>query len=136
MLVSEVVNLLGPPDRTRGPDEFSSVTRQHFRKHSLFVDYDGAGRCVAVELYGDAPVALDGVALSGTTYRDMVARLRAAGAPVLEQRDGLRCDALGLSAYAPKLMDPEVKEAPLESVLVYAPGYYDELDATLARGRS
>lgn len=129
----EVRERLGTAGKVRPPQGSLGTVREHFPDHSLFVDYDRTGKCAGIEFYPEARVVLDGRDLMAMTYRELVLHLRAKGASVAEEGDGFRCDPLGLAGYAPQLGDPVLTDAPLESVLVYGPGYYDELDALLAK---
>ncbi len=128
----EVHHVLGQPDwRESAADPFG-LSREQFNDCCAFVDFDREGRCCGVEAYPDATVLLDGRDLMAMDYGDLVAFLHARQILVVETGDGFRADAIGLACYAPSVADPEATRVPIESLLLYRRGYYDEVDAHLA----
>ena len=133
MSPDDVHRFYGEPDWRRPPDPIFGSSRERYLAHRFFVDFSRDGRCCSVEMYPDARALLDGIDLMAMTYHELVRYLRGRGASVLEEGDGFRCDDLGLAGYAPDIADPELSEVRLQGLLVYPHGYYDELDAHLAK---
>lgn len=105
---------------------FAEVPEQFFRggtedtdyypSQGLFVLYDAAERCVALEFTRPARVFWDDVALLELSRKEAVARFRAD--PGLEQdASGYTCYQLGIGAYYER-----PKQA--ETVIAFSPGYY------------
>jgi hypothetical protein len=133
MSPDDVHRMYGEPNWKRAPNDYSDSTREQFELRRLFVDFRSDTGCCAVEMYPDARVMLEEVDLMAMSYRQLVGLLRGKGLSVVELGDGFRCDDLGLACYASKLADSGVPEAPIESLMVYPRGYYDQSDVRSAK---
>lgn len=95
----------------------------YFADAGLFANYDKTGRLEAIELASPAAPELYGMNLLGMGFEQAVKYLKSKDPQLEREADGAISLALGLSLYAPHAAkDPKM---PAESVLVFAPGYYD-----------
>ena len=103
------------PDAAHPCDYFADV--------GLFANYDKAGHLEAIELASPATPELYGINLLGMGFDQAVKYLKSKDPQLEREADGAISLALGISLYAPHAAkDPKL---PSESVLVFAPGYYD-----------
>jgi hypothetical protein len=95
----------------------------HFADLGLFANYDITGRLEAIELASPAAPQLYGINLLGMAFEQAVKYLKSKDPQLEREVDGAISLTLGISLYAPHAAkDPKL---PSESVLVFAPGYYD-----------
>lgn len=95
----------------------------YFAGAGLFANYDKTGRLEAIELASPAAPELYGINLLGMGFEQAVKYLKSKDPQLEREVDGAISLALGISLYAPHAVnDPKL---PPESVLVFAPGYYD-----------
>ncbi|MGS0996966.1 hypothetical protein [Rhodanobacter sp. UC4436_H3] len=105
----------------RTPD--AACPSDHFADLGLFAIYDKAGHLEAIELAPPAAPELYGMNLLGMGFDEAVKYLKSKDPQLEREVDGAISLALGISLYAPHAAkDPKL---PSESVLVFAPGYYD-----------
>ncbi|EIL95010.1 MULTISPECIES: hypothetical protein [Rhodanobacter] len=105
----------------RSPD--AAHPTDHFVEAGLFANYDRAGQLEAIELASPAAAGLYGINLLGMGFDEAVKYLKSRDPQLQREVDGAISLALGLSLYVPYAKDDP--KAPAESVLVFAPGYYD-----------
>jgi hypothetical protein len=105
----------------RSPD--AAYPSDHFADLGLFTNYDRTGRLEAIELASPAAPQLYGINLLGMAFEQAVKYLKSKDPQLEREVDGAISLTLGISLYAPHAAkDPKL---PSESVLVFAPGYYD-----------
>ena len=105
----------------RSPDAAHPI--DHFVEVGLFAHYDRAGHLEAIELASPAAAGLYGINLLGMGFDEAAKYLESRDPQLQREVDGAISLALGISLYAPHAVkDPKL---PSESVLVFAPGYYD-----------
>lgn len=123
--------LKSEPDACTGPDNIFGTVRERYPIENVFVEYDRAGRCCALEFYAGASVIVEGTEIMQLNFSSLAAFVRARDPYAKEDADGIRSDALGLAAYAPQKANPKIgSQAPIESLLIFQRGYYDELDTS------
>ncbi len=101
------------------PEQFlrgDTEDTDYYLSHGLFVLYDTAEICVALEFTRPARVFLDGIALLGLPKKEAVARFKVD--PNFEQdASGYTCYQFGIGAYYKRS-----KQA--ETVIAFSEGYY------------
>ena len=127
MSPAEVRAVLGSPFRSFKRASECEHPCDSFRELACFVYYDASGKAEAVEFASPAEPMLDGVNLLALSFSDLVAQLSATDPDLIIDRfvkiDGLTSLALGVGAYTPGA--EEIPSEPIESVIVFARGYYD-----------
>lgn len=89
----------------------------------LFAYYDASGHLDAVELVTPAVPSLCGTRLLDLSFDETANYLSSMDPQLDREADGAVSLALGVSLYAPQAV--KNPKARTESVLVFAPGYYD-----------
>lgn len=106
----------------RGPDSVHPC--DHFGELECFVYYDDANCLVeAIEFAAPAAPKLDGLDLLGLGFADLIEIIRQADPNVSVESDGFISLRLGIGGWAPSAQ--EQPDDPAESIIVFAPGYYD-----------
>lgn len=105
----------------RTPDD--DYPTDHFESLGVFGVYDTAGILVAIEFARPAQPMLDGNDLLATAFVETTAILRAIDPAIEVEADGAIAFGPGISLYAPAA--PDEPDAPCESVMAFAEGYYD-----------
>ncbi len=106
----------------RSPDSVHPC--DHFGELEYFVYYDDA-KCLveAIEFAAPAAPRLDGLDLLGLGFADLIVFIRQADPNVSVESDGFISLWLGIGGWAPSAQ--ERPDDPAESIIVFAPGYYD-----------
>jgi hypothetical protein len=102
---------------------WSKHTTDVFNANGMHVYCSKAGVCEAVELFSPTEPTLNGSRLLGVSYRAAAAAIRLAGGAFTEDGSGLESTGVGVALYAPAHGEDPLM--PVESVFVFAPGYYD-----------
>ena len=91
----------------------------------VFVMYDADDRCHAVEICnGKQDVVLGNLHLFSLSYAELKKQIQAIDAEIEEDETGFTSRLYGAGVYAPdKDEDPD---GPIETVIVFKPGYYDK----------
>jgi hypothetical protein len=92
-------------------------------RRRVFFYYDSDGRLDAAEFTRPSRPIVKNRDLLGLAYGEAVAFLVSLDTQVEKQADGAIAYQLGVSIYAPLAKDDA--SAPVETVLVFRPGYYN-----------
>lgn len=103
-------------------NQFQQHKAEYFPQHGLFVYYDAQERSEAIEV-ASGSAELHGVEMLGAELRAVLPHITRLDPTVTLSDDGLTSKPLGIALYVPAARN--VKRAKVESVLVFAPGYYD-----------
>lgn len=123
---------MSPEDvRTVLGAEFESFKRtpssvhpcDHFFRYECFVYYDAQGLVEAVEFAEPATPMLDDLNLLGVSFMSLVERIRQADPDLSVESDGFTSLWLGIGGWAPAA--EEKPDEHLDSIIVFARGYYD-----------
>jgi hypothetical protein len=93
-----------------------------FREVGVCVYYDSSGLTAAIELASPASVLLGQDQLIGVSFSKAQAALFARDPALSVEPDGAVSRAVGVGLWAPLAKDDST--APVESVIVFVPGYY------------
>jgi hypothetical protein len=104
-------------------NEFSAAPTDNFDTLSLFVNYDSAHRCEAIELAPPAEANFMGKDLLAMSFAEAAKWISTLDAKLHVDEAGLTSYKFGLGLYAPDHQDSP--EKPSESVIVFRKGYYD-----------
>lgn len=96
----------------------------YFASLGCFVYYSDENHLVeAIELTSPAKPTLNGIDLLYLGFIDLLKIIRDADSEVSIDSDGFTSARLGIGGWAPSLKS--APNAQLESIIVFAPGYYD-----------
>jgi hypothetical protein len=130
MTRSEVARVMGhaPLRGRRGQRDESDY--DFFEQIGIFVYYDVADACRAIEFTQEAKVSYDGYELFAHPAHEVRTWARTRDES-LDGKDGFVSEALGLSMYAPSIdvpdLDDDQRTEPAQSFLAFRPGYYGAL---------
>jgi hypothetical protein len=96
----------------------------YFERLGTFFYYDSTDRLEALEFVKPARPTIYALELLGESFDAACVRLRALDSNLEVEGDGAIARQLGVSVYAPLAEDDP--GAAIESVLAFAPGYYDD----------
>ena len=102
----------------------ASFPCDYFEAEGVFFYYDADGRLEAAEFVPPSRPSLENQPLIGLRYREAVEALSRPGARLEQDSDGAIAHGLGVGVYAPLAKDDP--GAPVESVIVFRSGYYDD----------
>jgi hypothetical protein len=123
MTFGEVRALMGsePKSFKKGPQD--TFPTDYFDSEGVFFFYDGDGRLEAAEFAQPAQPIVADLNILGLGFGEALAILTSLDNHVEKQVDGAIAYQLGISIYAPLAKGDMT--APVETVLVFRPGYYN-----------
>ncbi len=100
----------------------SQMPLDHFVSAGIYVSYRLPGVCEAVEMCSPANPTFRGYRLMGLPFDQLAEYFQREDPAVKLDADGLTSKLFGLGLYVPDL--PDSPQTPVESVIVFARGYY------------
>jgi hypothetical protein len=101
----------------------SGSESDHFTDGGVLVYYDHDGRCEAIEMDSRAAPNVNGRALVGLPFRDLLEWFTAADPGIETDGAGLISRGLGIALYAPAAR--KEPDDPVEAAMAFRRGYYD-----------
>jgi hypothetical protein len=101
----------------------SNSISDYYEKAGLFIYYDKNKIVEAIEFHQPATVVLGGICLFSIKALDAYSLIYSLDNNVVNDNDGLTSFTLGVGFYAPHYNDNS--SLPLESIIVFRQGYYD-----------
>lgn len=124
MAREEVLDLFSVEATSFKRNQVDTHPCNYFPSLGLFVYYgDESGLVEAVELTSPAKPSISGADLLHLGFIDLLEIIRGADPEVSIDGDGFTSFLLGIGGWAPSLKS--APNAQLESIIVFAPGYYD-----------
>lgn len=124
MACEEVLNLFSVEATSLKRNQADTHPCDYFASLGCFIYYgDESGLVEAIELTSPAKPTLDGIDLMHLGFIDLLKIIRDADPEVSIDDDGFTSFLLGIGGSAPSLKS--APNAQLESIIVFAPGYYD-----------
>lgn len=124
MAREEVLNLFSVEATSLKRNQADTHPCDYFASLGCFIYYgDESGLVEAIELTNPAKPTLDGIDLMHLGFIDLLKIIRDVDSEVSIDDDGFTSFLLGIGGWAPGLKS--APSAQLESIIVFAPGYYD-----------
>jgi hypothetical protein len=127
MTVEQVRAVVGfaPVSFMKSP--LSEFPTDAFDELGVHVYYKSSGICEAVEMGKPAAPVIEGRLLIGHSFADMLRWFKSKDNTVVCDETGLKAFQSGIGLYAP--FAEKNPDEPVEGVLVFARGYWGEMDA-------
>jgi hypothetical protein len=101
-----------------------STESDQFVGAGVLVYYDAEGRCEAIEMTAEAAPTMDGRALVGLPFQELLDWARGVDPDLETDGAGLTSRRLGVALYAPSAR--KQPRDPVEAAMAFRPGYYDD----------
>lgn len=124
MTIDEIRKTMNEPFQSFMKTPMSTMPTDAFDESGIHVYYDNNGRCEAIELGSPAIPVLDGDPLIGEPFIKVLQKIKTLDKNVEEEDVGFTSYELCLGAYAPEKEEDET--APIEGVIIFKVGYYDD----------
>ena len=119
-----VILLLGRPDRELVRSRYSWAVEWMYDDMGIDLALDRAGTCAGIGLTPPSNPSLRGVRLLEVSAEEAWGQMLRLDPSAVAEGANLTSHALGVSIYAPAILDDEPGE-PAESVLVFREDYFD-----------